>query len=44
VEGSTEPSDAEAVPMYTRSFRGRLVRVGLEAAAAAAANCSGPAL
>jgi hypothetical protein len=38
-------TDTEEVPVHTRSFRARLVRVGLEAAvAAAAANCSGPAL
>jgi len=43
MEGTTEYCDTEEVPVHTRSFRARLVRLGLEAAAAAA-NCSGPAL
>jgi hypothetical protein len=41
VEGTTEPCCTEEVPVHTRSFRARLVRVRLEAAAA---NCCGPAL
>jgi hypothetical protein len=41
VEGTTEPCNTEEVPGHTRSFRVRLARVGLEAAAA---NCCGPAI